>query len=107
MVGTPTVLNPPLLFNVRLDPSENSPLDLNTYKSVVTEITNFKNVWLNSLVPGVAQFELYNSTAGAYQPCCDTSKDCHCPASGTPHAATLAQLEEYYQATKHLPPVYT
>ena len=84
MYGIPVPQNPPVLFNVRYDPREATPLtptNFPNYNQVVGMINGYKALFESNLVQGVPQFELYNTTVGAYQPCCDptTTPPCYCP----------------------------
>ena len=86
MVSPALPANPPLLYNINHDPSELYPLNNTLYSSIIDELNNYlNNNYYPSLIKGPSQFELYNETIGAYQPCCTGESDninvtsCYCP----------------------------
>ena len=103
MGGTPVTQDPPLLFNVRTNPRENLPLTAESfplYNQVIDGLNAYKANFVENLVPGPPQFELYNKTVGAYQPCCNpnTTPPCYCPPAGMEEDLVIMkpQIEKYY-----------
>jgi len=96
MVAVPVPLASPILFNINSDPGEKWQLNTTLFANVVTKINTFKDQWLASVVPGPAQFGTYNTTVGAYQPCCNIATNCYCPPASTVQP-TFQQVQQTQQ----------
>jgi len=83
MVLVPVPLANPILYNVVTDTAEQYQLNTTLFAPVVAQINAFKSAYLSNLIPGPPQFQLYNSTASAYQPCCNLATNCFCPPTHT------------------------
>lgn len=83
MLGYPAPVNPPALYNLHSDPGEHFPLNNTHFIDVIAKIDAWKAAWLESVVLSPGQFQLYNMTADAYQPCCNIETNCYCPPSIT------------------------
>jgi len=97
MVAVPVPLATPILYNINADPSESFKLNNTLFPGVVAEIEAFKHSYLAGLVAGPPQFQLYNSTATAYQPCCNLATNCYCPPTITtqPSYVSTKQNQEF------------
>jgi len=70
--------NPPLLFNVEVDPAESNAIPVkDQYKDLVADILHAVAEYNATIVRVADQLVGHNAE---YYPCCDRSNGCYCPA---------------------------
>jgi len=75
--------NPPLLYDIEIDPAENSPIDPSdeVYQRILPIITRARDEHMKSVVPYPNQLETLPRPW--LMPCCDPTNNCQCTENNT------------------------